>query len=139
MGLIRQQKKINRSKKQTMRELKKGDFEPLFHLIVPVIRRKKEIEEGSMSGYKKLATLEKKEQVLMKMKLECLRISEQLHHLNIADHIKQEIQDRLSWMFHQIKYYENEEDITQVYEDFNWMIERTSQDIDSNLLHLKRF
>jgi len=92
-----------------------------------------------MSGYKKLLTLEKKEQVLLKMKLECLRISDQLHHLKIQNHLKQEIQERISWMFHQIRHYQTQDDISMAYEDFNWMIDKTSLAIDPSLLHLKHF
>jgi hypothetical protein len=78
-----------------------------------------------------LITVEKRGSILLRMRLECLRMNELLHHHAKTPMIKNLLQDYLQWMHHQIKFYTHEENLFPLVEHYNWMVTQFNQHLNS--------
>lgn len=75
---------------------------------------------------------QEKNYLIMKIRLECLRMNELKHHLIKDDQAKEVIQDKLNWMHHQIRFYQNESDVLPLINHFNWLVFQFNQHLDDD-------
>jgi len=70
---------------------------------------------------------EKRADILMKMKLECLKMNELVHAHDAHPHVVSYLKDVLSWMHHQIKSYAYEESMELLLLHYNWTVKEMNQ------------
>ena len=82
-----------------------------------------------MIGQQGKISKEKRADILMKMKLECLRMNELVHTHDAAADVIPYLKDLISWMHHQIKSYALEENIEMLFMHFNWTVKEVNESL----------